>query len=144
MNEIVYTVFRVKEVIANGEIDGYKYAIFNYGTNPAAYVGIPDGHPLRGNRRLIQTTISCHGGITLMENLRGAISRQNVPHLAEIFGNQFVIGWDYAHYGDFSPALVMCSEGKMWTTEEIFAEVKDVIEQLKNFEINTKEKSNEQ
>lgn len=140
MNEIVYTVFRTNQLVESGEYEGYKFAIFNYGLNPAAYVGIPDGHPFRGNRRLVQTMIQCHGGITFMENLRGAISRKNAPHLVEVFDNQFVIGWDYAHYGDFMPALALCRAGKVWTTEEIFEEVKDVIKQLKSVVINNDEK----
>jgi len=139
MNEIVYTVFHMNQLVESGEYEGYKFAIFNYGLNPSAYVGIPDGHPLRGNRTLIYSLINCHGGITLMENLRGEISRKNVPHLVEVFGNQFVIGWDYAHYGDFLPALALCRAGKVWTTEEIFDEIKDVIIQLKNIWRNSNE-----
>ena len=45
------------------------------------------------------------------------------------------VGWDYAHYGDYigfeeKLPFNLRTGGKKWTTEEIFAEVKDACYQL--------------
>ena len=136
MEEIIYSVLPFQRVIANDTYLGYQYVILNYNNNPAAYVEIPDGHPLRGNRKRIQDSIGCHGGITFMENFRGSISRANFPHLVELFGTKFVIGWDYARFGDYFPTFFMPTNGgKMWTSEEIYSEVIDVIHQLETIRL---------
>ena len=42
--------------------------------------------------------------------------------------DDYWIGWDYAHLGDYCGWLnVFDSTGKKWTTEEILQEVKEVI-----------------
>lgn len=131
MEEIIYSVLPFERVIANDTYLGYQYVIMNYNSNPAAYVEIPDGHPLRGNRRKIQDSIECHGGITLMENFRGSISRSRYPHLAKLFELKYVIGWDYAKFGDYYPTFIApMIRGKMWSSEEIYNEVINVIHQL--------------
>lgn len=43
------------------------------------------------------------------------------------------IGWDYSHAGDYSSYYendIYFQDEKKWTTEEIYEEVKSVIEQL--------------
>ena len=132
--EMIYSVIRLFYPLAGGEIDGYQYVIINHGYHPCAYVNIPDKHPLRGNRTMIERSIQCHGGISFMENFRGANARIKNQELYKLFGDTFVIGWDYTHYGDFLPGLALSINGKMWRTEEIMAEVKNVIQQLKDME----------
>lgn len=137
--EIIYSVMKIPNYpVAAGEINGYEYAILNYGYNPAAYVNIPDGHSLRGNRKLIETSIRCHGGVTFLENFRSPVTKSKYPHLYDLFGGKaLVVGWDYAHLGDYMPSLMGAEiRGKMWRTEEIMAEVKNVINQLKLLEGN--------
>ena len=41
------------------------------------------------------------------------------------------LGWDYAHYGDYTAGFCTNHIGaKFWTTEEIYEEVKNVIDDL--------------
>ena len=42
---------------------------------------------------------------------------------------QWCIGWDYTHAGDYTAAMPNFNEHR-WTTAEIQAEVRDVIDQL--------------
>ena len=47
------------------------------------------------------------------------------------------MGWDYAHYGDYAGyedklPIGLRTEGKRWTTEEIFKDVKEVCYQVQN------------
>jgi len=74
--------------------------------------------------------VDCHCGLTY------ASSTLRISQFETLSG--FFIGWDYAHCFDFmgynlDPRFSDCqlTDEKKWTTEEIVAECKTVIEQLK-------------
>ena len=119
MKEMKYHSERLCEVLAEGDLKGYHYAILNLGTHPTAYVETKKESPT------LEHDITVHGGITY-----------NGPAYWGKDGKAY-IGWDYAHCGDYlgTDELVrhlidLKIESKKWTTEEIFEDVKSVIDQL--------------
>lgn len=123
MKEMIYSANRIKEVLHSGEYKGYKFCILNLGTHPTAYVEckLEDCNSY-GDKRL--DNISVHGGFTYLG--KGFWDKENNTYL----------GWDYAHYMDYAgyeenfPAHLRSFDTKKWTTEEVFNEVKSVIDQL--------------
>lgn len=72
-----------------------------------------------------------HGGFTYCEPC--------CPNYPEGYARpkkEFWLGWDYAHYGDFTaiPGIVYTPryDEKVWTTEEILAEAYEVIDTLEH------------
>lgn len=108
------------EILELNEYKGYEYKIVSYGTHPCAYIYIPKGHKLYQKEYddNFFIKINCHGGFTYsqMEN------------------SKWVVGWDYAHYYDYS-GLIPYRNGKKWTTKEIQDEVKEVINRIVNMEV---------
>lgn len=124
MKEMVYSADRIMSVLHSGEYKGYKFCVMNLGTHPTAYVECRlENCNSYGDERLDE--ICVHGGFT---------------YLGRAYWNKddktIYLGWDYAHYMDYAgyevrfPACMRNMESKKWTTAEIFAEVKDVIEQI--------------
>jgi hypothetical protein len=120
--KMVYTnkfTRRPAKVLAREHYLGYDFLILSFGTHPTAYVRLPFGHPCI-KEKLDDIEIDCHGCLTFI----------GVPtQVEDPLG--FWIGWDYAHWND---RFLGNPNGKSWTTEEIFEEVKNVIEQLKRKE----------
>lgn len=123
MKPVIYKEVKGIEVLDEGIYQGRHYAIIMIaGNHPCAYVEIL-GNP---KENYMDYDIQVHGGVTF----------GNTPHWDSSFDkNIWYIGWDYAHYGDYCSCyenLMKDSFGanKKWTTEEIFEEVKSVIEQL--------------
>lgn len=128
MKEMSYTSSaRAKpEILHEGVYHGYDFRILNLGTHPCAYVRIPKEHKYF-KKDYHKIGVLCHGGLTFSENnLFGDKNRE--PK------DTWWIGWDYAHYGDFTAhekMLYVCNAwNKRWTTREIYEEVKYVIDQL--------------
>ena len=125
----------IREILYEGDYEGYHFYIVSYGMHPCAYVEIPNDHPwferdyMEGD---MDDYINCHGGVTFTDTLHHVLGE------AASKGRWF-IGWDYGHVGDFEayylddPTLSKSFlDDKKWTTEEIYEEVKDVINQLNN------------
>lgn len=109
-----------KEIVREGEYKGYDYLIRNVrNTHYCAYVRIPKGHKFY-NIPCDDIDIDCHGGLTF-----GAITNHFSP--LKDSNDGYWIGWDYAHYDDWS---MFNQYGKKWTVAEILEEVKKVIDQL--------------
>lgn len=125
MKEMIYkeSPFRYKEVLAEGIYKGYKYAIVSLGRYPVAYVKaiLP---------AKVLAAIEVHGGITYTGRCHWgeSIAYNGNSNCGEDL-NSLWIGWDYAHPDDFVSDSIF-SEGKKWTTVEVFDDVKNVIEQL--------------
>ena len=121
MKEMTYLPGRVQELLHSGEYSGHRFAIVNQGTHPVAYVECKiKGIKNYDDDRLDE--IDVHGGFTYF----GACYWAEPDRLK-------YLGWDYAHYMDFIghlPMLPSVRNGKMWTTSEIYEEVKSVIDQL--------------
>lgn len=110
-------------IVEEGEIKGYSYNIRSIGPHPCAYVKIPDGHPYF-QKDYYDFDLECHGGLTYANDTLGAYS-------SSTHRTGWWIGWDYAHYGDYT----LYSDGsefpgRKWTLKEIKAEVEAVIDQL--------------
>ena len=118
-----------REVLGEGVHDGYLWAIISLGTHPCAYVEIPEEHPWFEKKYQRLRHVRCNGGLTYSDY--GPVGSSNER-------NAWWIGWDYAHPNDYAPREEIIGEqrGKQWTTEEIFAEVKEVIRQAKEVEEN--------
>ena len=130
MKQMEYSIERLYNpiILANGFYKGYEYWILNLGVHPTAYVRVPHEHKYH-MKHYDEIPLYCHGGITYSE-----------PYL--YLGNNnyaigSIIGWDYAHSGDYSGRDELFKnwhgnyvDGKKWTTQEIFDEVKSVIKQL--------------
>lgn len=126
MKEMIYSAERIAEVLHSGEYKGYKFYIMNLGTHPTACVECKlDNCNSYDDERLEE--ISVHGGFTYLDRVYWNESDKTI-----------YLGWDYAHYMDFVGYEIKFSdlwsdrENKRWTTEEIFDEVKNVIDQLKD------------
>ena len=129
MKEMVYQSKRKTEVLYHGFYKDYEFYILNLGTHPTAYVNVCNNRLLNG-KSYNNIDIDVHGGLTYSENeLYINDEKEKV--------NGWFIGWDYSHCYDYvdyeinMPENIM-SNGKKWTTEEIFEDVKSVIEQCIN------------
>jgi hypothetical protein len=120
MMEMVYGEKRLSppEVLYSEEYKGYKFYILNLGTHPCAYVKIPMGDKFY-NVEYDDVDIDCHCGLTYSNK-----------SLRSVDESGWFIGWDYAHYGDYTGSLGWVPEDKKWTTLEIYNECKNVVEQL--------------
>lgn len=109
------------EQIANGEYKGFNYYVLNLGTHPCAYIDVTETK--LKNTDYDSIDIECHGGLTYASE-----------HLRTVDKEGWFVGWDYAHAGDFAgydlkyPSIGY--PGRMWTTQEIVDECKEVIDQL--------------
>lgn len=127
MKEMIYFGHPVRDILAEGEIDGIQYVALNLGTHPAGYVRLPRG-------TIIDIMdIPCHGGITYCD-IKLQVNSFKVR-------DGFWIGWDYAHLGDYS-GYFKDAPGHKWKTEEIVEDCREVIAYLKSIGIS-KEEENE-
>lgn len=62
---MVYSHNIEREVIAEGECNGFEFYVLNLGTHPTAYVNVPKEHKDYWNRKL-EFDLDVHGGITYM------------------------------------------------------------------------------
>lgn len=132
LKEMKYKAERLRkpEVLARDSYKGYEYFCISLGTHPCAYVVISEGQPYYDFHWWTQVDLEIHGGCTYLEwGYRGIIE------------DSFkVLGWDYGHYNDFSgfdskdflnlKESMTATYCKKWTTAEMEAECKNVIEQL--------------
>lgn len=106
------------EIVKEGEYKGYDFLIRTvFNSHYCAYVRIPEDHKFYGIP-YDEIDIDCHGGLTFSEFTNFA--PLNIQ-------KGYWIGWDYAHCDDWTPYH---TNGKKWTIDEIYEEVKKVIDQL--------------
>ena len=130
MKEMIYKNQKDREILEQGNYLGYNFWIISYGSHPCAYVELQKEHPYYGrcDCDTCDLDIDVHGGITFRNyGLGNTISR-----------DKYLLGWDYNHYNDYNyiDGQNGWTSGKKWTTEEIFDDVKSVIKQLKEVEVN--------
>lgn len=130
MKEMNYVETRLKEILYEDDYLGYHFLIVSYGTHPCAYIEIPKTHRWYGIPYTDEEleNIECHGGLTYAGNLHHVLGKEES-------NQRWFIGWDYAHSEDFQGFYLNDVWGnqlnsKKWTTQEIFNEVKNVIEQI--------------
>ena len=114
----LYNSNRANRLVKKDTYRGLTYIIASCGTHPVAYVKIPRNHffyRVRDKEVIYNFPAPCHGGITFV----GTPSTIGVD-----FNKRDIwIGWDYAHAGDFYRE----GNGKKWTLEEIYEDVKTFI-----------------
>lgn len=114
--------------VAAGVAYGFDwYVLNNGGSHPCAYVVLHKGHIFNGVP-YEEIPINCHGGLTYGYNQLIGVKLED---------GEYVIGWDYAHFGDYQACMFEPDNEKKWTTSEIVDEVVDVCRQLR--ELNDKE-----
>lgn len=124
MLEMIYQKDRICIILDKGIYNGFNYAIVSYGTHPCCYVFLPKGHKYYG-KNYDDIDIVCHGGLTYSNDDLLFNPLEN---------DKWVIGWDYAHYNDYHGSFsTRC--GRVWTTKELLEDVKEVIEQLAESEV---------
>lgn len=132
MQEMIYQKGRICIILDKGIYNGFNYAIVSYGTHPCCYVFLPKGHKYYG-KNYDDIDIVCHGGLTY--------SGEDLV-FNPLENDKWVIGWDYAHCDDYMGyyQLECLSEfnhdhEKKWTTKELLEDVKEVIKQLAESEV---------
>lgn len=131
MKEMIYSgIKRGYEILYEDILNGYHFAIVSLWRHPCAYVELSCTHPLY-EKYYDDLDIYCHGGLTYSEH--GLLPIDHKDHR-----DGWWIGWDYAHTGDYTPSFPHPDE-KKWTTQEIFADVVRVIDQLKDEECKRKD-----
>ncbi len=117
MKEMIYKCENIcEEVLAKGEYKCHKFVILSLSTHPTAYVENKINALDYDDERL--DDIEVHGGFTYCGG----------AHWDKTDDTNY-LGWDYTHLYDYN-ALIPEYGGKQYTTEEIYEEVKHVIDQL--------------
>lgn len=129
VKEMVYSNRRHREILDSSTYKGFTYYVVSYGTHPCGYVEIPKEHPYYGKGMFADgiDDIEVHGGITFSNNTSHWVGFEGKP-------DGWLIGWDYARYGDYVCHLstygIETFDEKKWTTTEIIADCKAVIDQI--------------
>lgn len=111
------------DILAKGRFNGYNFFVISYGTHPCCYIELPKNHKLYGLTYMdIEENyqVDVHCGLTYSSN--SLLLRDNT----------WIIGWDYAHFGDYycSSYRVGSDKDHRWTTDEMIKECMKVIKQL--------------
>ena len=124
MKEMIYSAKRLNppEMLADGEYKGFHFFVLSFGIHPCAYIDVTETDSK--GKDYTKIDISCHFGLTYSREYLSTVDKKG-----------WFIGWDYAHYGDFSGyepkmPIGIKTGGKKWTTAEIVNECKQVIDQL--------------
>jgi len=131
MKEMIYIPTREVKLLDAGLYKGIEYLIISYGTHPCAYIKVPRDHKYYGVD-YNEVPLYVHGGLTFGDDL----AYLNTDIELVINKADYWLGWDYAHAGDFtgyyltsgSPILM---QEKKWTTDEIFKQVIQAIDEFK-------------
>ena len=110
MTEQIYTGEKCTKILEKNTHKGMEYLIVTYGSHPCCYVEIPENHYLFGKSYYEDEeidSINCHGGITFA-------SRRNFG-----FGENYYIGWDYNHFGDYNTKAQIYENAKTEDIEEL-------------------------
>lgn len=130
MEKMVYKNERIRpaQVLERGKYIGYEYIILSLGTHPCAYICLDENEMFYG-KHYDEIDINCHYGLTYSEPhlYFGEYSEKYKCIVKTSIKDKWVIGWDYAHYGDRYGGI---DDGTNWTTQTIKLECKQVIQQI--------------
>jgi len=128
MKKMIYQKDRIIDLLYQNNYLSLDYYIFNLGTHPTAYIKLNNEMNLSLENI---NNLKVHGGITFTNS-----------HLIGINStcDDYFIGWDYAHLGDYQPLgfEIMLfkntdfenKKDRKYTTKEIDIECKYVIMQI--------------
>ena len=110
-------------ILNHGVYKNIPYWIISYGTHPCSYLDVTNV-----SKEKLET-LCVHGDITYDKD-----------HLVNVWDEAFdgfksnvrhFIGWDYCHLGDYEEfSYIFNEKSHKWTTEELYREVIDAIDQL--------------
>lgn len=132
MKEIIYeNKFRKPNTLFEGEYEGFSFLILSFGTHPCAYVELNPKSPYFGDG-MDNIELPVNGGVTYSD-FRNPLTGESCKN--------YWIGWDYAHWGDYTgfyeadKQIEKNINGKItpfkkWTTSQIYSEIKDAIEEI--------------
>lgn len=137
MKQCVYNhKIELPSIILNqGIYKNYEYIILDLHTHPTAYICLTS-NSLFCQKKYNDIPIICHGGLTYSNNHLNRVIKYSEKYKCDTvqkIHRDWIIGWDYAHLGDycgFDLFFSTFSSAKKWTTEEITEECKYVINQL--------------
>ncbi len=123
-----------RELLAEGEIDGYEYIIISCGLYPMVYVklgkasAIQELALLRNEFYVLDNIHDFHGGVTSVTEYLDAGERE--------FRVGNYIGWRYNTDNDFIAGKYFenHANGKKWTTAELVEEAKAAVKAIKDYE----------
>lgn len=120
-------VTRKWEVLYKGKYKEILFLVVSFGTHPCAYLLFDKNHYMYGKDCGQADDVVCvHGGFTFS---RKGDCHQLINSLN--YGDKWVLGWDYCHYGDrFGAWFVPGSENKEWKTTEIIDECRQYIDTI--------------
>lgn len=116
------------EILHEEDIGGYKILIISMYSHPCAYIGFPKEHSLSG----VSYSELGDSGIYGVVNGGFTYSGKANKELEKDFGDMWFIGWDYCHSEDYT---IYWNEGKKWTTQEIYKECLEQLEQFKKIKV---------
>lgn len=126
LKPMVYKCEREYELLGEGDYKGYHWIIVSRGTHPTAYVEVLEDHYLY-NRTVLEiisiADLECNGGITYA-------GRSNYANSLPTDRTGWWVGWDYHHAWDYRGDDRNYPDQRKWSTEEIYAEVRQVIDQF--------------
>jgi len=110
-----------------GYVNGIAYTIVDTVSHVCAFVGLPDTHPFSSMTGEM-IPLEVHGGITFKS--------YNVKRFP--YPNLMWIGWDYAHFGDYTGYMskldIVGSDDIKHTFEMVHVDVMDTIKQIIKFD----------
>ena len=135
MKEMTYKKEKeyLKDVLDWGVWHNYEYVILNLYTHPTAYICLTSDD-IFCNKHYDDIPIDVHGGLTFAEPTLYRIKEYSKKYKCNVntsINRDWIIGWDYNHYGDYNSNNSMYGHsGRKYTTEEILEDCKQVIKQL--------------
>lgn len=113
--------YKDNKLLEKGTYKGVPFYIIETSMGwPCSYIDVSKVDGFEFDLSCDNNEICCHGGCTYADYKLGVGD--------EVFrGN--IVGWDYAHLGDWVPCIPDCSDHK-WTLDELRAEVFEVIDDL--------------
>lgn len=135
MKEMVYSKEGKTELLFSKEFGDFHVAVINVrGSHPCGYVKVPDDiwnavskgwDGEKPKYYAFDGLFDVHGGFTYCGEYGHPGGPNDLPD-----GNW--VGWDYAHYGDYTAFDIGFSQNpnKKWTTLEIVDEALDVCNQM--------------
>lgn len=123
----IYYNCRLKQpkIVKNGTYRNFEWYIITLGTHPCSYILLPKDHKLYGVKDENSIDVKCHCGITYSRDYLLNIDTKG----------KWVIGYDYAHLGDYYSsdwAIFHKFNDHKYTIEELEVDIKNTIDDLVN------------
>lgn len=115
------------KIITAGEYKGLQYAVVSDGNYPRCYTECSETFYKNTDHEKID--LHPHGEMTYMGRFNDLRAFFHIPK----YVSKFCIGWDYGHYGDwigrYEDVINRIEKNRKWTTRELVADCKKMIDQ---------------